>query len=184
MSIKEFENAAWDNAESHEQRYSSAPMPAISDKYSLRDRLDILNLLSLYGHLFDGGYRTAWLETIFAPHVVWTLAPQPALGRDTISIMRGREEVKNWFRETPRAYLIYVEKQGLDQDGASVFHSVRDIGITEQKPASASIVANQFIGVRHPGLTPTFHQLAVVGIEGELEKNAAGQWQVVNWNIQ
>lgn len=184
MSRKNDESTAWDSADSHEQRYSAAPMPAISDQYSPRDRLDILNLLSLYGHLFDGGYQSAWLETIFAPHVVWTLAPQPALGRDTISIMRGREAVKNWFRETPRAYLIYVEKQGLDQDRARVFHSVRDIGITEQKPASASIVANQYIGIRHPDLTPTFHHIAVVGIEGELEKNAAGQWQVVNWNIQ
>lgn len=112
--MKDSQNPAWDSAEADEQRYSSAPIPANDDNYSLRDRLDILNLLSLYGHLFDSGFRTVWLETVFAPHVVWTLAPQPAVGRDTISAMRGREEVKSWFSETPRAYRIYVEKQFFD----------------------------------------------------------------------
>lgn len=182
--MKDSQNPPWDRPDSGEQRYSVAPLPASSDSYSLRDRIDILNLLSLYGHLFDGGYRTAWLETVFAPDVVWTLAPQPAVGRDTVSVMRGREQVKSWFIETPRAYRVYVEKQGLDPEGASVFHSVQDIGITEQQPECASIVANEFIGVRHPGLSPTFQHFAVVRIEGRLQKNTAGYWQVVNWNLQ
>ena len=53
--MKDSENPLWDSADAGEQRYSVAPLPASSDSYSLRDRLDILNLLSLYGHLFDGG---------------------------------------------------------------------------------------------------------------------------------
>lgn len=178
------ESLNWDVAESQEQRYSSAPLPTTCDSYSLRDRLDILNLLALYGHLFDGGYRTAWIETVFAPDVVWTLPPQPDVGRDSVSVMRGREEVKRWFIETPRAYRTYVEKQSLNPEQATVFHSVQDIGITEQKPETARIVANEFIGVNHPGLSPTFHHIAIIRIEGELKKNTAGRWQVINWNLQ
>ena len=102
MSMKDFENPAWGSAESHEQRYSSAPMPVISDKYSLRDRLDILNLLSLYGHLFDGGYRTAWLETIFAPPCgVDTCSPARRGGATRSASCGGEKKSKVGLRRPP-----------------------------------------------------------------------------------
>lgn len=173
----------WDIDESQEQRYSTAPLPTTSDSYNLRDRMDILNLMALYGHLFDSGYRTAWLETVFAPDVIWTLSPQPSVGRNSTSVMRGREEIKTWFTETPRAYLTYVENQGLDPEQATVFHSVQDIGIIEQTSETVKIVANEFVGVKHPGLSPTFHHIGIIRIEGELRKNTSGRWQVTDWNL-
>jgi len=159
--------------------YSRAPVPLMARPYDLQDRLEILNLLGAYGHLFDGGYREAWLETVFAPQARFILRSE----HYGLTEMEGRDGIRRWFADSARVYRQYVERQGLDPAEARVFHWVQNVTVVDQQPDRARVVANQYVGVKHPGLEPTFHYVGNVRIEGVLEKDAGGRWQVVLWDI-
>jgi len=164
-------------------RYNAPALPLQGGDYDVRDRLDILNLLGAYGHLFDGGYREDWLATIFAPDARFSLTPRAVSLPPAPTVMEGRDGIRRWFAETPRVYRQLAEAQGLDPDKALVFHGIQNVVVVEQDARAARVVANQFIGVRHEGLSPPFQYVANVRIEGRLEKQPDGCWRVAVWDI-
>ena len=176
-------NAAVRLEEESYPRYSRAPLPMMGQPYDLHDRLEILNLLGAYGHLFDGGYREAWLETLFAPDVRFRLTPPPGPLSPEPIVMEGRDGVRDWFARTPRVYRLLVESAGLDPMQAAVFHGIQNISVLEQTADRARIVANQYVGVRHAGLKPPFQYVGNVRIEGVLEKQPDGCWRITDWDV-
>ena len=162
-------------------RYDRPPLPMRGD-YDLRDRLDIVNLLTAYGHLFDGGYRDAWIETIFAPDIEWTLLPFDGDHAAAVT-MNGRDEVRAMFAGSTSQASMFLTKHGLAPAEAHVFHQISDICVVDQADTDAHVVARQFVGVGHESLDPSFQRFASVLVEGQLTKRPDAGWQVRRWQL-
>jgi len=161
--------------------YERIPLPK-DGSYDCRDRLDIINLLNSYGHLFDGAYREAWLERIFTDDIEWTLLPADANPAGTV-VLRGRDQVRARFAETESRASLFLKEHDLDPAEGTVFHQITDICVVEQTERAARVAARQFVGVAHEGLVPPFQRFASVVIEGELTKQDDNCWRVKRWRL-
>jgi hypothetical protein len=161
--------------------YNVVPLPT-DEQYDCRDRLDIINLLNSYGHLFDGGFRDAWIERIFTNDIEWTLLPADA-NPEAAVVMRGHDQIRTRFAQSESRASLFLKEQGLDPAEATVFHQITDICVVDQTPSTAHVVARQFVGVGHEGLVPPFQRFASVVIEGELIKRDDGRWRVRRWRL-
>ena len=141
----------------------------MNTNYDLQDRLDILNVLSLYSHYVDEFQLEDWYAACFSADITFTIYSPTALGAAPV-VMQGYEGLREFFQPRFEAF---------QRNSIQRRHMFTNIGVSRQRADQADICAYVVVMSSQNGGAP--NPVSTSRYVGTMSKFTQG-WRIVSWN--